>query len=491
MAYKTIVNLAALSLSAFLTDLRSQLLNMGWLPVDVQNISVTVFSTDVSIADDRITVLTGQPFVEGQAVRVSTTTTLPSPLSALVGQAYYIKNASYSTFQLASTQGGAALNITTQGVGYHTFHGDQSIYSSDGESSDRIREYVRFYICNPTTIYFEAYHLWDAVSNVGYGKSYYSGILTVNNTGFYYWIHGNKDKVFITVKCVSSYTRAIFGHLKPFLTLKTSLTEPVAISPLIAVNISVLSTVGFEAGYSYQLIGANGEGRDTVIVAAVYNATILTIIAPSGTLPRSFSAGSQIGLQPSTFGVEYYSYWSLTCPINATGLVAASSVSSNITISPMFTPTNINPDGRTNKFILTPLVYSGGPGGIGIGVYSDEYLFCCPPKTGVYVEDTFTVDALSYGTAGVNNSYTTLTDASKTWIVNAFIDKVVVITFGLGQGLIKKIASNTATQLTLADGWIFEIIPNSTSQYVVCEEAYRYLGEVVTTYGAYSLREGV
>lgn len=70
----------------------------------------------------------------------------------------------------------------------------------------------------------------------------------------------------------------------------------------------------------------------------------------------------------------------------------------------------------------------------------------------------------------------------------------MVITFGLGQGMIKKIDSNTATSVSLSGGdWLFETTPDSTSQYIICEEAYRYIANG-TGYGTanyMALREGI
>jgi len=54
----------------------------------------------------------------GDAVRVSSTGTLPAPLVA--GTTYYVRSAAGTTSQLAATVGGAAINLTTTGTGTHS-----------------------------------------------------------------------------------------------------------------------------------------------------------------------------------------------------------------------------------------------------------------------------------------------------------------------------------------------------------------------------------
>lgn len=74
-------------------------------------------STDVCTAN-------GHPFTDGDLVTVSTTTTLPSPL--LVSTLYEIRDATASTFKLAATAGGPAIDLTTTGSGTHTVSLPQS-----------------------------------------------------------------------------------------------------------------------------------------------------------------------------------------------------------------------------------------------------------------------------------------------------------------------------------------------------------------------------
>ncbi len=61
--------------------------------------------------------------------------------------------------------------------------------------------------------------------------------------------------------------------------------------------------------------------------------------------------------------------------------------------------------------------------------------------------------------AGVNY----LDDTAKSWPDNAFADLIVEITGGTGVGQIRKIASNTATRITVTPDWV--TVPDATSTY--------------------------
>lgn len=77
---------------------------------------------------------------------------------------------------------------------------------------------------------------------------------------------------------------------------------------------------------------------------------------------------------------------------------------------------------------------------------------------------------------------TTLSDAAKSWTVDEHATRTVVIRTGTGQGQVRTIASNTATQLTVSQAWA--VTPDTTSTYevVVPEiEATQTLGVVAAS----------
>ena len=65
----------------------------------------------------------------------------------------------------------------------------------------------------------------------------------------------------------------------------------------------------------------------------------------------------------------------------------------------------------------------------------------------------------------------TLTDSSKAWTVNEWAGKLLYIISGTGAGQLRKIASNTATALTLTVD--FDVIPSAIVPYVISTKAYR------------------
>ena len=79
---------------------------------------VSVTSDDVDTTANTFT-RDGHPYYEGLGVNVETTGTLPNPLT--ISTVYYVTNPTTNTFQLALTPYGTPIDITTQGIGYHTF----------------------------------------------------------------------------------------------------------------------------------------------------------------------------------------------------------------------------------------------------------------------------------------------------------------------------------------------------------------------------------
>jgi hypothetical protein len=171
------------------------------------------------------------------------------------------------------------------------------------------------------------------------------------------------------------------------------------------------------------------------------------------------------------------------------GLAEATSYNSGTFVA-LFATLNLDPDTVLNKPVLQPILFGGLMNNVttttSIGLYYDTYAYNTP-TTGFTNQDTLSVGLLNSGTSSGSNTSTTLNDTAKSWATNAYANKAVIITLGLGVGQIAKIASNTGTELTLASGWTWPVTPNNTSQYVICNEAYRALW---TTNTELALREG-
>ncbi len=354
------------------------------------------------------------------------------------------------------------------------------VYSSDGENGDRIKEFIKIDYSSSSQLHATAYYHWDSSSHSGVGTAYGNQVLANVSSNFYGWIYGNKNLVVILTLLGSSYYVSFFGHFP-----KRFWTTPLAHLTADATsgsNITLtLDTTGdFIAGKEYQIVGASGEGRDRIKVTSITDATHLVIES----LPRNYSSGSLFGAAPSTFGVlsglngvDFY----LTCPYNAAGTSSGSSSGKARLNDPLFSTSYLDPDQRENLYILQPmsaLEYNG----IGVLGYSDEYFLYAPTGSS---EDVFSIGEKDHGVSSGSNDATHLNDTTKNWASSAFQDKVLVITGGPGAGEIHKIASNTATQITIVDSFV--TVPDDTSSYLVADAAYRYL----SSYNHLAVKEGV
>lgn len=234
------------------------------------------------------------------------------------------------------------------------------------------------------------------------------------------------------------------------------------------------------------------EGTERVTVASIINSTSLTVT----TLVNNFSSGSIFAVEPSSFGIwnasQYFYKTTVVAPPSATPLIGGNG--SYCIYRSIVDFGCIDPDYGSDKYVLLPLVFQQAldyaQTNYSMGHYMDEY-FLMPPVAGLVIEDTFAVGRLDSGTSSGSNSASVLNDTSKSWTVNAFAGKVVIITSSTGIGQIKKIASNTATALTLETGWTFTTVPANTSNYTICDEAYRYICDAVATNTPVALREGI
>lgn len=81
---------------------------------------------NVNTGTDTITI-TAHEFLNNQAVKFSSTGTLPGGLNST--DYFYIINATANTFKVSATEGGSAVNITTTGSGVHTIEQTQYQYA--------------------------------------------------------------------------------------------------------------------------------------------------------------------------------------------------------------------------------------------------------------------------------------------------------------------------------------------------------------------------
>lgn len=366
------------------------------------------------------------------------------------------------------------------------------VYRSNGESGNEIYQYIRVDWGTANRIGTIGYYYWDNSNQIGTGASCNGtklDTIVTAETGMYLWIYGDKNIVIIHTKVGATYYTTMWGFVtKKIFDTKTKLTQDATSGT--NRTITVETTSGFVAGREYQIIGANAEGRDTVTVTSITNSTQMII----ANLPRNYSVGSIIGENPCSFFAglyDYSSYLFTTNPSNAVGTGNASSndyynVSRDNTMASSSTMVYYDPDQRGALRLLVPVNFLeivGGQSRSFVG-YTEGNIFYFP-TTGMTVEDTIGVGQKDVGTA-TSGTPNTLTDSTKDWTTNEHQNKVVIITTGLGAGNIRKIAGNTATQITI-EGADWNI--NNTSGYQIAEEAYRYITRSADV--PLALREGV
>jgi len=469
MAYKTTVNLYCATRAAALTELWAKLNAMGWTVHDYLNKpDKSCAPADVNITTETITIV-GHGFANGEHVMYwfSTGGTVIGGLTNLT--CYFIVGATADTFQLSLTQGGAAINLTSQGTIGHNFGEGYRIYKSNGELADRIYEYIKIDWITALQINLRAHYFWNATTHAGVGLSVAGGYLTTAETGFYLWIHGNKDLVMLSAKISTTYYFSGFGHLPKRWWTSCLATTVNAETAGTNVVMEVNNTTNFRVGCYYQIVGNANEGRDRVLISAINSGVSLTI----SSLPRNFAAGALIGNTPSTFGnfTPNFSGFYHTCAYNVVGTANAAAT---LTERYLLVLTSIDPEYRQeNAYILQPSVWGVADEYVG---YSEDY-FAVAPATGLIAEDIFGVSAdgvvIDDGTSSGSNDGTTLNDTTKAWSVDGWANKVVLIKAGTGSGQIRKIASNTATQLTITEVWV--TIPDATSTYAIRDEGWRLM----------------
>ena len=340
------------------------------------------------------------------------------------------------------------------------------VYSSPGESGTEPIGYVKIDSITANKIQQTAYYYWNATTHVGYGAAYGTQI-TTSESGFFLWVYGDKNFVYVDTKVSGAFTWFNFGHIQNrFWTVQTTLTSP-AVSGS-SVSLVVASSANFKVGQSYQIYGVAAEGRDWVQVTSIPDGTHLVVAS----LPRNYGTNTIIGQLPSVFGGSgsAFSTGLTQCEASPSVSVGTATAATTYAAVTSYSLAGDNIDTRANGYIAQPLVFvSPSAPATSLG-YLDTYFLSIPHGT---QEDTVDIGRQDSGTAtsgGVN----TLDDTSKNWTVNAFAGKTVTITFGLGLGQIMKIASNTATEIVLVNNW--GTAPDSTSKYVISDEGYRVHG---------------
>jgi hypothetical protein len=342
------------------------------------------------------------------------------------------------------------------------------VYSSNGEAGDRITEYIWFSLA-ANTITVIAYGWWNNATHAGNCASSGGGTTIVWAAAEVRIIGGNKD-IFYVYKTA---TWCMFGHIPKRIDVKplATLTAPAALG--LNAILTVDNVDMFAPNLSYLIFGSTGEGRYPLKIVSIVPGSITV-----ANLTVNMAAGAKIGATPSIFGIGSNVLglgMQLTCTYDMSGTGVAGTAAS---FNPLLAVGNVDPDNRLGNsavqataglFVLQPAFLSEvNLNSVG---YIDTNVLIPPIATNwmTYANVSSSGAALDTGTATAGAN-TTITCAGKLWGINAYANKIVVLISGASAGQTRRIISNTAVELTVAQ---WDTNPNITTIFGIYDEVYR------------------
>jgi hypothetical protein len=318
-----------------------------------------------------------------------------------------------------------------------------------------------------------SYVYWDNSTHTGNIKmqyNAYSYIDTYSSSSFYIWCSASENGVVLDTYVSSQHRTAFVSLLNSY--------DPVAALGVTQSGVSAGSDVvlqlgsgeadRFVAGTSYQIFDT--ENRNWVEVNSVDVGTDQITIT---TLSYDFSAGSRIGVLPYRWCI-FRNQFAFVLTYDTDGPADQPNYQYGGYNNNIFNRNYIDPDPRTQKYPMTPfLVYGYNNTSIEGYVPVNQYTNWMRCYLTTAHELPMSVGNLDTGTSTGSNTSVTLNDTSKSWTTNAYVDKVLIITGGMGSGQFRKISSNTGTELTISTA--FDTLPTDTSEYTICNEGWQYL----------------
>lgn len=348
---------------------------------------------------------------------------------------------------------------------------DYYVMKSISEAADEMPFYVQIaYGVTANKLTIRAFAWWNNTTHVGTcrlgASDSYHYLNADDDNNFYLWIYGNKDWVSIITKTTTVYQSTGFGKVKRFWDVEGVLQSNVTLGNNVVLTLAAGEVNDFLVGRDYQIVGENGEGRQPVTVNAK-NPSSNTITLTS--LAYDFDANSRIGQTPYPWMIRplhtaSYSYW-LRQQVSGT----VSDPTANYIGNDVFAVSYVDPDYRANQsYVMFPWTLREYNSWAMFG-YIDE--LCLRGSGPATYEDTYAVEVQVEGDVSAASS-NTITDTTQAWTSNEFVDKAVIITAGIGVGQVRKISSNTGTEITVSANWSTQ--PDNTSEYIVSNEAWRY-----------------
>lgn len=386
------------------------------------------------------------------------------------------------------------------GMGWATFDDQSASYYkvlvSHGETGLLPALYAKVGWSGSTTVTIDIYSHWNATTHTSNLSAMQA--TTSFTTNKILWMWGNKNHVVCVQETAGAVTYAcMFGHIidPPDDAVNTYTTG--AVSSGSSVTIPINDVSGFLAGAKYQIFDPTTGYRQTFTCSSVGASSIVAdslgigyaSTSLIGTHPwNAFAAGNLGGTIQVINSHKNAAYNTLPSLNSASGIATGDDL--------MFKALSLPAIGSVSKRRFYPLTiienYSASYRYDGTLEDGNGYLLFAPAINVSNANDAATAadfDAIymgqqDSGTTTGSNTVTTLNDTAKSWITNQWADKVLVCTSGAEVGQIRKIVSNTATQLVVDTD--FSVIPVSGS-YAIADRGYRYLLESTGVF----LREGV
>jgi hypothetical protein len=341
------------------------------------------------------------------------------------------------------------------------------VFKSKGSDNSEMPVYI--HITDPQTNEIEMYMYagWDADTHTGTfycGNPTYTNMDTDDDGSFYIWVSANEDSFFI-----SAFVAEIDAM---YVTRTVPFYEPCYGRLAASVNAGSSQTITLSAGDTsgFQL----REYR--IFNEAHRELTNVTSIIPSAnqivvdSLTYNYVAGDRIAIHPFRWAIwssENDFAYLFHQDTNGTGNDVAQISRVNLVNTAYG-----DPDSVTGLYILVPVYFTDNSN---TGINNMMHNNCVFRHIDINVatsEESISIFDYDNGTVTSATS-ASITDNTKSWTVNEYADKVLIITAGTGSPDFVKIVSNTSDTITTDRPFV--ITPDGTSTYMICEEGWMHL----------------
>lgn len=369
-----------------------------------------------------------------------------------------------------------------------TLHDNQDgsnyrVYYSDGELANVPRFYVQFETdSHATHVKFKIYRYWDNSSHVGHSKLYIDPQLQTSESGFNSFIYLDKDIICMTNVIGTIGYNVFFGNVQGrFSHSDVTTTLSSGAGSGASVNLSVADSANFEVGKKYQILNNNPTSTSHEDTEFFTCTGVAAGQITADNLTNSYDSGAVVGICPravfarhTTHNTYFLEYTGDTgdsssnrngdhngaLPISEEFLFQ-SDLQNRIEIDyPIYFANDVSPP------IEYPVLLIGSLNSnwkLTVGGHSSDI-----PFLGLGL-----INVSENGTSSGSNTATTLNDTSKAWTVDALAGLKIYVSNGTGQGQLRTILSNTATQITISEDW--DVSPDGSSEYSICDSAKRCL----------------